>query len=332
MYRLIRQPVGLEALLKLRVAQTSLLAGRALRARRGCLKSLRRLSLLRDSAARTDAPPAAFTLIELLVVIAVIAILAALLLPTLGRAKARSQGVYCLNNTRQLLLAWRMYVDDNRDELPFAYARNPTPPGNAAYVWVKGEMDNTNPRFVDNWNYDSTIRKGAIWPYCAKSIAVWHCPADTSRGINPQGQHVIRRSVSMNNWIGGDGARPDDNYKGGWGTAAPGSTVARKLTQIRHPDPAQNWVMLDERQDSINNGFFPVQMDGYPNPATTYLANYPASNHGGAAGVAFADGHSEIHKWRDARTMPPIVRSLPLIVPSPNNVDVVWLQDHSPHQ
>jgi len=275
---------------------------------------------------------AGFTLVELLVVIAVIAILAALLLPALARAKVRAQGTFCANNTKQLLLAWRMYAEDNREELPFAYAQQPTPPGNAAYVWVQGELDNTNPSFVDNWNYDTTIRKGAIWPYCGKSIAIWHCPADTSRGIDPYRRAVIRRSVSMSNWIGGDGDRPDDRYKGGWGTLAPGTTVARKLTQIGNPGPARTLVILDERQDSINNAFFPIQMDGYPNPATTYIVDYPANYHNGAGSLAFADGHSEIHKWEDPRTIPPLAESLPLIVPSPNNPDIFWLQDHSPHQ
>jgi prepilin-type processing-associated H-X9-DG protein len=193
-------------------------------------------------------------------------------------------------------------------------------------------MDNTLPRFVDNWDYNTTLRKGAVWPYCGKSIEVWHCPADTSRGINPQGQRVIRRTVSMNSWIGGNGDSPGDNYKGVWGIGAPGSTVARKLSQIRLPTPAQTWVIMDERQDSINNAYFPVQMDGYPDPATTYIVDYPASYHKGAGSVTFADGHSEIHKWRDARSMPPLVESLPLVVPSPTNADVVWLQDHSPHQ
>jgi prepilin-type N-terminal cleavage/methylation domain-containing protein len=273
-----------------------------------------------------------FTLVELLVVIAIIAILAALLLPASVRAKARAQGAFCVNNTKQLLLAWRMYAEDNRDELPFAYARQPTPPGNAAYVWVQGELDNTNPRFVDNWNYDTTIRKGAIWPYCGKSIAVWHCPADTSRGIDPYRRPVIRRSFSMNCWIGGNGDSPGDSYKGGWGTKAPGTTVARKLTQIGNPGPAQTVVILEERQDSINNAYFPIQMDGYPNPATTYVVDYPASYHNCAGGLAFADGHSEIHKWKDPRTTPPVVESLPLVVPSPNNSDIVWLQDHSPHR
>src|SRR5439155_12273538 len=117
--------------------------------------------------------------------------------------------------------------------------------------------DNANPRFVDNWNYDGTIRKGAIWPYCGNSIEIWHCPADRSRGINPRRQRVIRRSMSMNGWIGGNGDSPGDNYKGGWGTNAPGTTVARKLTNIGNPGPARIMVILDERPDSINNAYFP---------------------------------------------------------------------------
>jgi prepilin-type processing-associated H-X9-DG protein len=216
--------------------------------------------------------------------------------------------------------------------LPFAYARNPTPPGNAAYAWVQGELDNTNPRFVDNWNYDTTLRRGAIWPYCGKSIEIWHCPADPSRGINPRGQHVIRRSVSMNCWVGGNGDRPDDKYKGGWGTRAQGTTVARKLSQIGNPGPSLTLVILDERHDSINNAYFPIQMDGYPDSATTFIVDYPGSYHSGAGSVTFADGHTEIHKWRDPRTMPRLIDALPLNIPSQNNPDVIWLQDRSPHR
>jgi prepilin-type processing-associated H-X9-DG protein len=88
------------------------------------------------------------------------------------------------------------------------------------------------------------------------------------------------------------------------------------------------FVLLDERWDSINDGYFVTQMDGYPNLATTYIVDYPASYHGGACGFAFADGHSEIHKWRDPRTTPPLRSGLPLNIASPNNLDVFWMQQH----
>src|SRR5262249_48842873 len=131
-----------------------------------------------------------FTLIELLVVIAIIAILAAMLLPALSRAKSRAQGTGCMNNTRQLQLACRMYAEDNRDELPFAYSVGV----NAPYVWVQGYIDDTNPKINDNWNYDTTIKKGVIWPYCGKAVGIFHCPSDPSYGQDPQGRRLPRRS------------------------------------------------------------------------------------------------------------------------------------------
>jgi prepilin-type N-terminal cleavage/methylation domain-containing protein/prepilin-type processing-associated H-X9-DG protein len=265
-----------------------------------------------------------FTLIELLVVIAIIAILAAMLLPALSRAKLKAQGIGCMNDTKQLALAWRMYAEDSADQLPFSYSYG----ANAPYVWVQGILDDVNPSATDNWNYDTTIKKGAIWPYCGNSLGIWHCPADTSYGLNPKGERVPRRSVSMSNWVGGNGDSPSNGYKGGWGLNAPKSVVFRKLSSMNSPGPAMTFVILDERWDSINDPYWVVQMDGYPNAATTYIVDYPASYHGGACGFAFADGHSEIHKWKDPRTTPPLKAGLTLNVPSPNNPDVVWLQQH----
>ena len=265
----------------------------------------------------------AFTLIELLVVIAIIAILAALLLPVLSKAKVRTQGIGCMNNTRQLQYAWRMYAEDSLEVLPFAYATSATA---APYVWVPGLLDDTNPNAPDNWNLDVTVRKSLLWSYCGKSVGIWRCPADTSFGINNLGQRVPRvRSVTMSNWIGGNGNSPETGYKGYWGLSSPNSVVYRKLSQIRRP--SMTFVFLDERQDSINDGYFVTEMDGYPNPATTKIVDYPASYHNRAAGFAFADGHSEIHKWLDARTCPPLRAGLPLNVATPNNVDVTWMRE-----
>ncbi len=265
-----------------------------------------------------------FTLIELLVVIAIIAILAAMLLPALTKAKIRSQGTACMNDTRQLMLAWRMYAEDNGDVLPFAYA---TLPDVAPYVWVPGDIVPDNPGAAANWNLDITIRKSILWPYCGNSIGIWHCPADKSLAINNLGQKVPRvRSVSMNNWVGGNGNTPPD-YRGYWGNATmPHWLVYRKLSQFVNPGPALTYVTLDEREDSINDAYFVTEMDGFPDPSTTKIVDYPASYHNRAAGFAFADGHSEIHRWVDPRTTPPLTTKLDLNIPSPNNRDVVWMQ------
>jgi len=276
-------------------------------------------------ARSVPAKRSAFTLIELLVVIAIIAILAAMLLPALSKAKIRAQGIMCMNNTKQITLAWRMYAEDNREVLPFAYG---TAANAAPYVWVKGTLDDSNPSARDNWDLDSTIRASLLWPYCSKSTGIWHCPADQSYGINNLKERVPRvRSVSMSNWVGGNGDSPQNGYRGGWGLGA-NFVVFRKLTAMNNPGPAMTYVILDERQDSINDAYFVVEMDGYPNLATTKIVDYPASYHNRAAGFAFADGHSEIHRWLDARTTPALRVKLDLNISSKDNRDVLWMQEH----
>ena len=258
----------------------------------------------------------AFTLIELLVVIAIIAILAAMLLPALSKAKIKAQAVQCMNLSRQLMYAWRLYTDDNNDQLLSAYNT-----GNlaAAPSWVPSSpmLDYANPSAQGNWDYANTIEKSPMWAYTSKNREIFHCPADPSTGRDPSGKVGPRvRSMSMNFWIGGvDG--------GDYGR--PNGTAFTKLSSIKSPGPSQFIVLLDERHESINDGLFLIDMLGYPTSSPNGLRDFPAIYHGGASGLAFADGHSEIHKWRDSATLQ---KAMPARYSAAPN-DVFWLQDHA---
>jgi len=277
----------------------------------------------------------AFTLIELLVVIAIIAILAALLLPVLGRTKQKTQGIQCLSNHRQLMLAWRMYSEENKDVLLFATAT----PGSqyAAYSWIQGVLD-FRPANRSNWDVNVDIKKSPLWPYCGSSTAIWRCPADRSTvlpafGANA-GKPVPRvRSMTMSIWVGGwkhsDGSLDDA------GCSGPAWRIYSKFSDFLNPGPANTWVLMDEREDRINYGNAFIDMAGYPNkPALRrFHFDYPAFYHGQAGGFSFVDGHAEIKKWRDSRTMPAIQEGgswfATEYVASANNPDILWLQERS---
>jgi prepilin-type N-terminal cleavage/methylation domain-containing protein/prepilin-type processing-associated H-X9-DG protein len=276
-----------------------------------------------------------FTLIELLVVIAIIAILAAMLLPALTKAKVKTQGISCMNNHRQLMLAWRMYAEDNRDGLLYATAD----PGSqyAPYSWVQGVLD-FNPANVSNWDVNQDIKKSPMWQYCGNSVGIWKCPADQSAVVPASGpfagQTVPRvRSMAMSIWVGG--WKDKDGNVSDAGCSGPEWRVYSKLSDMANPGPARTWVLLDEREDRINYGNAFTDMTGYPDQSSQWRFHfdYPGSYHNRACGFSFADGHAEIKRWRDDRTMPPIQKggawNATTYVPSPRNQDIFWMQDRS---
>jgi prepilin-type N-terminal cleavage/methylation domain-containing protein/prepilin-type processing-associated H-X9-DG protein len=256
-----------------------------------------------------------FTLIELLVVIAIIAILAGLLLPALGKAKTKAQGITCLNHGRQILIAWKLYVDDSQDRVPASY--NP----GANEEWVHGSLDFTGAN-RSNWDVNQDIVRSPLWPYCGKNAGIWKCPADRSTVTYNAATYARVRSLSMNAWFNSTDVE----------SFGAGFRVYKKLSDVVDPNPTLTWLFLDEREDSINDGEMVVGMNGYPDaPRNWMLVDYPASYHSGAGGFAFVDGHSEIKKWKDARTMPVLKKgqALDLNVPSPSNPDIFWLMERS---
>jgi prepilin-type N-terminal cleavage/methylation domain-containing protein/prepilin-type processing-associated H-X9-DG protein len=244
---------------------------------------------------------AAFTLIELLVVIAIIAILAAMLLPALSKARSKGLRTACLNNLKQLQLCWQMYFDDHNDKL----IGNDPDVGPGSRSWIQGYMNGNSP---DSTNA-TLIEKGLLFAY-NKSTGIYRCPSDLGRSVFGGARYPRVRSYSIN------------GYMNGWDVGLifmgqQGYRVNQKSGDITRPPAARAFVFLDEHEASIDDGHF-----GF-NPEGDLWMNLPAVWHDRGCNFSFADGHAEHFKWVDPRTM---AISFINSVTTPNNPDLKRVQ------
>ena len=281
------------------------------------------------SRSRTGQAPAktnAFTLIELLVVIIIIALLAAMLLPALTRAKMRATGTQCMNNEKQIIYAYKMYVDDYQGRLPYNVQGANTP------NWIAGSMD-YNGGAGDTDRTDLTdASKAQLGPYVMKQAAIFKCPADKSCQFGSAGLPRIR-SIGMNQAIGYNGAG-NTSGAGGWlpsevanyghGSSATLYKVYFKESNVTAPSPSKLFVFADEDPDTVNDASIAVQE---PYGTTTIWVDMPSKLHGGAEGLSFMDGHAEIHGWKNPQAINTTIYSASFVEATQidNNSDLWWM-------
>jgi prepilin-type processing-associated H-X9-DG protein len=255
---------------------------------------------------------------------AILALGVTMLAPALARARTNGKAVQCLYNQRQLAAAWQMYAADNNDRLAIN-SDGFELPSSYPVSWAGGFVDWSHSPLNTNTLYLTEDRSSLLAAYTARSAEIFWCPTDTY--LSPAQRllgwtHRIR-SVAMN------AAVSDGNKDLGisWRSSF---WWARKTGDLTAPGPSQSWVFLDEHPDSIDDTVF------YANPGFTngtgQFTELPASDHSGACGIAFADGHAEIHRWLERGTLLPVGSAFTGPISVVNNADLAWLAQHTPRR
>jgi prepilin-type processing-associated H-X9-DG protein len=251
-----------------------------------------------------------------------------MLLPALGKAKAKAEGIMCISNNKQLITAWHMYSNDFGDRV----CNNFTIPGSLNAInskkfdnWVNNVMtwgagSSTEDRSNTNADW---VRNGVLANYTGNALGIYKCPAD--KVISPQqaraGWKARLRSNSMNALFGYSGTDGHDSRDGrAWFDQSYRQYI--KQTQVRNP--SKTWVTVDEHPDSINDSFFIVGVNA------SQWGDLPASYHGGACGFSFADGHAEVHKWRSRTSIYPVRFVFGTIgFDAAGRLDFAWYKDRT---
>ena len=271
----------------------------------------------------------AFTLTELLVVVVTLGILAMLLLPALANTRPQSKAFQCLNNMRQMATAWTLYAEDNHDNLainsdPHVKGTTLFPAVGGGQSWITGSMDWSTGQQNTNESYLVDDKHSLLGSYLARQVKVFACPA--ANYVSPPERSLgwghRSRSIAMNGAVGDGDKFAEPNKPFGWTQWY----FAKKATDFHTPGPSEVWVFSDEHPDSVDDAL--MYTSSY---AVTSFTELPGSQHGGACGLAFADGHSEIHKWSGPIANQPVkYQTQQQVACSITDPDMLWLAKHTP--